>query len=55
MPNYPTGTVLTCGHGDCGCRIRIEAECHCAGADGSYVCSCGAPMVEVTEADSADQ
>ncbi|MGH8574192.1 MAG: metallothionein, partial [Gammaproteobacteria bacterium] len=28
MANYAQGTVLTCGHGDCDCRVRIESECN---------------------------
>ena len=47
MANYATGTVLTCSHGECGCRVRIESECHCPHADESYVCRCGEVMVEV--------
>lgn len=49
MTERPQGTVLTCSHGDCGCRIRVEAECHCEGAGGAYVCTCGAPMVELLD------
>lgn len=44
---YPSGTVLTCSHDGCGCRVRIEAECHCPDAGAPYQCSCGAPMVAV--------
>lgn len=40
------GTLLTCGHDGCGCRVRIEVECHCAG-DQAYVCKCGDEMHEV--------
>lgn len=47
MATYETGTVLTCTHQDCGCRVRIEVPCHCPGADGPYRCSCGADMVTV--------
>jgi metallothionein len=39
------GTVLTCSHGECGCRVRVEAECHCPDAGAPYYCTCGAPMV----------
>ncbi len=49
MANDVQGTVLTCSHGDCGCRVRIESECHCAGAGGPYVCTCGAPLVELAD------
>lgn len=48
MGSYEEGTVLTCGHGGCGCRVRIEAECHCSGADeGTYQCTCGEELVPV--------
>lgn len=53
MANVAQGTVLTCSHEDCGCRVRIESECHCAGAGGHYVCTCGAPLVELAD-DSAE-
>jgi hypothetical protein len=49
------GTVLTCSHGDCGCRIRIETECHCPDAGRPYTCSCGAPMIEVTVSQARSQ
>ena len=32
MANYAEGTLLTCGHEGCGCRIRVEVACHCSGA-----------------------
>jgi hypothetical protein len=43
------GTVLTCAHEHCGCRVLIEEECHCSGvnAESSYQCACGAPLVPV--------
>lgn len=50
MATLTEGTVLTCTHEDCDCRVRIETACHCEGAGADYVCSCGAPMVEVTDA-----
>jgi hypothetical protein len=40
------GTLLSCGHDGCGCRVRIEVACHCSG-DHAYVCKCGDDMVEV--------
>jgi len=49
---YRKGTVLTCGHEGCGCRVRIEEECHCPSGDQTYTCSCGAPLVELTDAAS---
>jgi metallothionein len=41
------GTMLTCGHDGCGCRVRIEVECHCAGSEQAYRCICGDEMVAV--------
>jgi metallothionein len=40
------GTLLSCGHDGCGCRVRIEVACHCSG-DHAYICKCGDEMVEV--------
>ncbi len=52
MPRYPEGTVLTCTHEDCSCRVRIDAACHCPGvtSESQYVCACGAPLVPVSSA-----
>lgn len=47
MTQYSKGTVLTCAHEGCDCRVRIEEECHCPSGDQSYTCACGAPLVEV--------
>ncbi len=47
---YSKGALLTCEHEGCGCRVRIEEECHCPSGDRAYVCACGAPLVEVTGA-----
>lgn len=49
MARYAEGTVLTCTHEDCACRVLIQTECHCPGAaDGTpYRCACGAEMVPV--------
>ncbi|MBV8995722.1 MAG: metallothionein [Pseudonocardiales bacterium] len=47
MTQYSKGTVLTCAHEGCDCRVHIEEECHCPSADGGYMCACGAPLVEV--------
>jgi metallothionein len=47
MENYSSGTVLTCSHGGCGCRVRVESECHCADAGQPYICTCGSPMTKV--------
>lgn len=48
MANHEAGTLLTCTHQDCGCRVRIEAACHCPGANGPYRCTCGDEMVVVS-------
>lgn len=47
MARYAEGTVLTCTHEDCSCRVLIQAECHCPGAAAgtAYRCACGAEMV----------
>jgi hypothetical protein len=46
---YETGTVLTCAHEGCGCRILIQESCHCEGADDSnYTCACGAKLVPIS-------
>ncbi len=49
---YSKGTVLTCNHDDCGCRVRIEEECHCPSGDQAYICACGEPLIELTEVGS---
>jgi len=41
------GTLLSCGHDGCCCRVRIEVACHCSGTDQAYICKCGDEMVEV--------
>jgi metallothionein len=45
------GTVLTCTHPDCHCRVLIQEECHCPGVGeaSSYRCACGAELVPVSE------
>ena len=48
MGSYSEGTVLTCTHEDCDCRVLIQAACHCEGADQSkFRCGCGAELVPV--------
>lgn len=47
MAGYTSGTLLTCSHGECSCRVRVESECDCPEADAAYVCTCGEPMVRV--------
>jgi hypothetical protein len=47
MGSNDAGTLLTCTHADCGCRIRIEVPCHCPGAGEPYRCTCGDDMVVV--------
>lgn len=41
------GTLLSCTHADCGCRVRIEKACCCETAARAYRCSCGADLVAV--------
>lgn len=53
--NYPPGTVLTCTHEGCGCRIRVESQCDCPDAGMAYRCTCGADMVTVKESHDADR
>lgn len=45
MNQTEAGTILTCGHGGCGCRVKVEQACGCEGGSGQYICSCGSPMV----------
>ncbi len=52
MASYGPGTLLTCAHDGCACRLRVEVECHCPDSTGPYRCTCGAEMVPVEE--SAD-
>ncbi len=47
MANYDEGTLLTCGHEGCGCRVRIEVPCHCSGAGEAYRCTCGDELAPV--------
>lgn len=50
MTLFAKGTVLTCQHAECGCRVRIDEECHCPSGDQSYTCACGTPMVVLEDA-----
>lgn len=52
MAQLSKGTVLTCEHEECGCRVRIDEECRCPSGEQTYTCACGAPMVEVPDAGS---
>ncbi len=47
MADYEEGTLLTCGHEGCGCRVRIETSCHCSGSGQPYRCTCGDELVPV--------
>jgi hypothetical protein len=51
MATYTEGTVLTCTHEGCKCRVLIQAECHCEGAtsESAYRCACGAELVPVQD------
>jgi metallothionein len=48
MTDYAKGSVLTCGHDGCGCRVLVEVECHCAEGSQAYRCTCGEELVAVT-------
>ena len=47
MATVEQGTVLTCGHEGCGCRVVIQEVCGCPGGGESYTCICGSPLVAV--------
>lgn len=47
MATCEAGTLLTCGHEGCGCRVRIEVPCHCSGAGEGYRCTCGDALTPV--------
>ena len=47
MATVEQGTVLTCGHDGCGCRVVIQEVCNCEGGGESYTCICGSPLVAV--------
>jgi hypothetical protein len=47
MTAYEKGTVLSCGHSGCGCRVVVEVPCHCSGAGKAYSCTCGSEMTQV--------
>jgi hypothetical protein len=49
MNNYAQGTLLSCVHEYCPCRIRVEVECTCPDAGEAYRCTCGAEMVAVED------
>jgi hypothetical protein len=49
MANYQRGTLLTCVHEDCPCRVRVELECHCDDAGQAYRCTCGSEMAAIEE------
>lgn len=47
MTSYVAGTVLTCSHEHCGCRVVVQQPCGCSAPEGAgYLCGCGAAMVE---------
>lgn len=47
MTKYAEGTILTCTHQECNCRVLVQAECHCPGVtdESAYRCACGADLV----------
>lgn len=52
MSKYTEGTVMTCTHQDCNCRVVVVDECHCPEAteEKTYMCACGAPLLPLEEA-----
>jgi metallothionein len=57
MPRYKAGTVMTCAHEACACRVVIVDECHCPGTETegqTYMCACGTPLLPVEETVAAD-
>ena len=54
MTQYSKGTVLTCEHEGCGCRVRIDEECNCPSSGQTYICACGAPLIEVSDASGTE-
>jgi hypothetical protein len=49
MATYESGTLLTCTHEGCGCRVLIQESCHCEGAENTnYTWACGAKLVPVS-------
>lgn len=54
MSGYTAGSVLTCTHEDCPCRVVVVTECHCEGVtdQSTYRCACGAPLVRVQDDES---
>ena len=51
MATNEAGTVLTCGNGDCGCRLRIEQPCP---HGDTYTCACGHPLEAAGGSSGAD-
>jgi hypothetical protein len=51
VSTYKKGTVLSCAHKDCNCRLLIQEECHCEGVtdDSIYRCVCGSELTPVTD------
>jgi hypothetical protein len=47
MATVAQGTVLSCGHEGCGCRVVIQEECHCTPDGTAYICICGSPLEPV--------
>ncbi len=56
MTGLTKGTVLTCAHEKCGCRVLVQEVCHCGGvtAESTYMCACGAPLVPVSSSVAAE-
>lgn len=52
MAKFEAGSVLTCGHSGCGCRVVIQEVCECPGGGESYTCICGSPLTPVSDSGS---
>ncbi|HTW08283.1 MAG TPA: metallothionein [Acidimicrobiales bacterium] len=55
MSRYQAGTIMTCTHEECHCRVVIVDECDCPGVaeDKTYMCACGTPLVRLSETTSS--
>jgi len=47
MTKYTEGTVLTCTHQECDCRVLVQVQCHCPEVtdESTYQCVCGTELV----------
>jgi len=56
MTKYTEGTVLTCTHQECDCRVLVQAQCHCPEVtdESTYQCVCGTELVPAEALVSAE-